>query len=301
MGELDLLSNLRTRVNYLGENRDARLNTEKLKSLQAALKDSYQGEWITLRGNPYRCLINQQKLTTNYDEKMISIEFNSGIREGDVFYWDRTNSFWIVYMQQYTEEAYFRAQIRRCDYEIEVNGCCQHVYIRGPIEQGETWINKHNLSFNTLNYTLLMYISKNEATNNFFKREQKVKFDGNNWKVVAVDRYSQKGILEVYLQEDFNNSMEDEQIPPTIEPVYSSRPYIQGPQIVKPYDTSISYEIKNTSGGTFVVNSNKVKIISADETECVLEIITGKSGEFEILYQIDNENDIVLPVHIVSL
>ena len=296
-----ILNNLRTRVEYMGENRDERLNAGKLKSLQAALKDSYQAEWITLRDNPYRCLINQRKLTEDYDEKVISIEFNAGMKEGDTFYWDRTKSFWLVYLQQFTEEAYFRANIRRCDYEVEVNDEYYPVYVRGPVQEGEEWNKKHNLVWNSLNYTLLMYIPKNEETNEFFKREQKLKFEGNNWKVVAVDRYSQRGILEVYLQEDFNNPMEEEMIPIEVEPVYSRRPYIDGPQIVKPYDSSLVYEIKNSSSGTFVVNSKKVKIISADSSQLVLEILSGKSGEFEIRYQVFGAEDVVLPVHIVSL
>ena len=296
-----ILDNLRTRVNYLGNNRDERNNTRKLKSLQATLKDSYQGEWITLNDNPYRCLINQKKLTTNIDEKMISIEFDAGMKEGDTFYWDRTNSYWLVYLQQFTEEAYFRAEVRRCDYEIEIGDNYYHVYVHGPVQQDEDWINKHNLSFNILNYTMQLMIEKNEETNEFFRRGQKLKFDGNNWKVVVVDRYTTKGVISVYMQEDFNNSMEDEQIPIEIEPVYSTRPHIDGPQIVKPYDSSLVYEIKNITGGTFVVNSNKVKINSVSSSQLVLEIISGKSGEFEIHYQVDGEDDIILPVHIVSL
>lgn len=297
----DVLNNLRTRVEYMGKTRDDRLNAGKLKSLQASLKDSYQAEWITLRNNPYRCLINQKKLSENFDEKMISIEFDSGMKEGDNFYWDRTSTFWLVYLQQLTEEAYFRAEIRKCDYEVKVEDMCYPVYIHGPQQENEDWQKKHNLTWNELNYTLCMWIQKNEKTNKFFKREQKIKFDGNNWKVVAVDRYSQKSILEVYLLEDFNNSMEDEMEPIQVTQVYSSRPYIQGPQIVKPYDTSLNYQIKNSSNGTFVVNSKKVKIISTDSSQLVLEIISGKSGEFEIRYQVDGEEDVILPVHIVSL
>lgn len=297
-----ILDEMRTRIEYLGTTRDDRFNTEKLKSLQASLKDSYQGEWITLNDNVYRCLINQQKLTTNFDEKMISIEFSAGMREGDVFYWDRTQSYWLVYLQQYTEEAYFRAQIRRCDWEIEVNDTPYKVYLRGPVEQTEVWNTKKNLNFNELNYTLMVYITKNEETNAFFKREQKVKFDGHNWKVVAVDRYSTKGIIEIYLQEDYDNTMEEESIPLEIEPVYSSQPYIEGSQVVRVYDNKLEYRVRNNLvSGEFVVNSNKAKINSANSESCELEILTGKSGEFELIYRADGAEDIVLLIHIVSL
>ena len=37
-------------------------------------------------------------------------------------------------------------------------------------------------------------------------------------------------------------------------------PYIDGPQLVNVYDINLSYEIKNASNGSFVVNSSKVKI-----------------------------------------
>ena len=153
-----ILDEMCTRVEYLGTTRDERLNTQKLKSLRAAKDDSYQAEWITFKGQPYRCLINREKLTTNFDEKMISIEFDANMREGDVFYWDRTRSYWLVYLQQTTEEAYFRAQIRRCDWELEVNNTPYKVYLRGPVEQTEVWNTKHNLSFNELNYTLMQMV-----------------------------------------------------------------------------------------------------------------------------------------------
>lgn len=297
-----ILDEMKTRVEYLGTTRDERIVKEKLKSLQAALKDSYQGEWITLNKQKYRCLINPDRLTNNFDEKMVSIEFESKMKAGDVFYWDRTKSHWLVYLQQTTEEAYFRAQIRKCDWTLKINNCCYWVYLRGPIEQTEVWNTKKNLSFNELNYSLLVYITKTEETNEFFQREQKIKFDGHNWKVIAVDRYSVNGVLEVYLKEDYDNSMEEEMIPPIIEPVYSSQPYIEGPQVVHAFDTKLEYKVRNNqSDGTFVVNSNKVKINSVNSEKCELEILTGKSGEFELIYRADGAEDICLRVHIVSL
>lgn len=305
------LENMRARMNWAGGDMDGRLNKGKLKSMQGALWNSYQAEWITLKddqvdeeGNSlaerWRCLINPDKLKEDYDQKEISIEFESGLKEGDTFLWDRTNSHWIVFLQQFTEEAYFRAQIRRCDYQIDIDGTKYWTYLRGPMETDIQWKTKHNISFNELNYSLLMYIPKNEQTMNFFERFKIIKFDNRNWEVQVVDRYSQRGVIEVSLIEYFNNDMEDAVVGPEIIQPDTEQPYIDGPQVVNVYDTDLTYEIKNTTSGYWVVNSNKVKITNSNENQCVIDILTGKSASFILTYKRENEEDINLTINVES-
>lgn len=292
-----------TRVNYLGgKSADCRLNKGKLKSMLSSQGNSYQAEWITLDRNneKWRCLINPDKLKEDYDQKEISIEFESGLKEGETFYWDRTKTHWITYLQDYAEEAYFRATIRRCNYQIEVNGHPYWVYLRGPVETSLIWRQKHSIETNDLNYTLIVYITKNEETEAFFKRFQIIKFDNHNWRVAATDRYSQRGIIEVYLDEYFDNIDEDNMVIPEIEEPGRRDPQIRGPHSVKVYDENISYSIKNASKGSFVVNSNKVKIISADESSLVIDIITGRATSFTIVYKREGEDDVTLPVTVES-
>lgn len=305
------LENMRTRMNWAGGDMDGRLNKGKLKSMQGALWNSYQAEWITLKddqvdeeGNSlaerWRCLINPDKLKEDYDQKEISIEFESGLKEGDTFLWDRTNSHWIVFLQQFTEEAYFRAQIRRCDYQIDIDGTKYWTYLRGPMETDIQWRTKHNISFNELNYSLLMYIPKNEQTMNFFERFKIIKFDNRNWEVQVVDRYSQRGVIEVSLMEYFNNDMEGAVVGPEVVQPDTEQPYIDGPQIVNVYDTNLTYEIKNTTSGFWVVSSNKVKITNSNETQCVIDILTGKSASFILTYKRENEEDLNLTINVES-
>lgn len=302
---------MRARMNWAGGDIDGRLNKGKLKSMQGALWNSYQAEWITLKddqvdeeGNSlaerWRCLINPDKLKEDYDQKEISIEFESGLKEGDTFLWDRTNSHWIVFLQQFTEEAYFRAQIRRCDYQIDIDGTKYWTYLRGPMETDIQWKTKHNISFNELNYSLLMYIPKNEQTMNFFERFKIIKFDNRNWEVQVVDRYSQRGVIEVSLIEYFNNDMEDAVVGPEIVQPDIEQPYIDGPQVVNVYDIDLTYEIKNTTSGFWIVNSNKVKITNSNETQCVIDILTGKSASFILTYKRENEEDINLTINVES-
>ena len=42
--------------------------------------------------------------------------------------------------------------------------------MRGPLEQTIQWNSKHNLNINELNYTAVMFITKNQETLDFFDR-----------------------------------------------------------------------------------------------------------------------------------
>lgn len=300
------LDTMKKRMEYAGGDADGRNVKGKLKSMLGALQNSYQAEWITINEDDeekkarWRCLINPDKLKEDYDQKEISIEFESNLKEGDVFLWDRTNTHWIVYLQEFSEEAYFRASIRRCDYQIDVDGTKYWIYLRGPVETTIQWNQKHQIYFNDLNYTIIMYVPKTEQTLNFFERHKIIKFDNHNWVVNAVDRYSQKGIVEVVLGESFDNEMEDNMIVPEVTIPDEELPHISGPQFVSVFDENVPYEIKNANNGKFVVSSSKVEISSATETSCEISILTGKSGSFNLIYQRDGEEDIVLNITIES-
>jgi hypothetical protein len=296
MGGLDLM---RKRMNFDGgDTADGRNVLGKYRSFKSALDNSYQGEWIIFNDKRYRCLINPDKMTNEYDQKEISIDFNAGMQNGDTFYWERMDSHWIVYLQKLEEEAYFRAQIRKCNYQI--NGWW--VYLRGPVETSLVWSQKHSIEFNDMNETILIYVAKNDETVAFFKRFQIIKFDGHNWRVAATDKYSQDEIIEVYLEEYYDNEMQDNMVIPEIVEPDKKNPYIDGPTIVQPYDSNVTYTIANYKlRGGFVVSSNKVKIVKQTETELVLDITTGKSGTFVIEYYRNDEKVTDITITVDSL
>lgn len=298
---------------------DGRLVKGKYDSFKSALTNSYQAEWITLdKGSEnerrWRCLINPSRLTEQFDKKVISIDFASGIEEGSVFWWDRTNRYWIVDLQQHTEEAYFRGIITRADYTIDVNGKTYWISIRGPVETTTVWNQKHGIIWNDLNYSIAIKIAKDSNTVNYFTRHQVVKMklmyhdvdtdelieEWHNWKVVATDKYSEEKIMEVYLKEWYDNEMEDAEVPIEEPQANPMEAHIEGPANIYPYDIK-EYSIVGISSGEFVVNSNKVKIISSDEKSCVIEILSGKSFDFELFYVAENGTNIVKPIKVLPM
>lgn len=306
------LDRAKLRAGYLGYDAADGRNVEgKYKSFQSALKNSYQAEWITLnRGTDkeqrWRCLINASRLTENFDKKVLSIDFESGVEEGTVFWWDRTNRHWIVNLQQHTEEAYFRGIITRCDYEMDIDGDKYLVSVRGPVETDTIWNQKHGINWNDLNYSMVIQITKNSQTVNYLTRGRVVKMklaypdvetgeiveEWHNWKVAATDKYSSEKVMEVYLDESYDNPAEDVSIPVEEKQEDPMHPYIEGPAIVNVFDTNVSYSIVGYKSGEFVVSSSKVKIISSTETSCVIDILASKASSF-ILKYVTTNGDIV--------
>lgn len=319
---LDLL---KKRLQFSGGNQEGRMIEGKLKSLKKALIHSYQAATAILAdGREFRCLINPDKLKMDYEDKIISIPFEDiclnkdrvgttteglekiGMKAGDVFTWKETNTFWLVYLRRYEEDAYFRAEIRKCDYEIEINDNKYKVYIAGPSKARIDWMTKSTqggVSWNNLNYDAMMYLTKNEETEKYFHRFSKIKVCGRPWEVVMVDSISTEGVLQVALKEDFTNSIEEaaaaeKQPEPEID---TTLPYIDGDAIVYPYDEK-SYTIQNASNGIWAVdNKSKVSIINQTSQQADIVITTGRSGQFKLLYQRENEDDIVLDITIESL
>ena len=309
---------MKTRLNYAGGDANGRNTEGKLKSFHTALKNSYQAEWITLHKDEENekrvlCLINPSRLTEEFDKKVLSIDFEHGVKEGDVFYWDRTERFWMVNLQQHTEEAYFRGTITRCEHQAIIDDRLYWITLRGPMESDASWSGKHNIYINKLNYSMMMEITKNKHTMDYFSRFKIIKIknsyvdeDGaeyteeHRWQVVATDKYSSNTIIQVYLNEYADNSMEDAMVQPEEIEQDTALPYIDGPQKVNVYDEAIVYNIQNITGGSFVINSKLVKIKESNDTSLVLDVITGRSGNFDIIYRIDGNDDIILNVKIES-
>ena len=109
----------------------------------------------------------------------------------------------------------------------------------------------------------------------------------------------------VYLKEWYQNSIEkakaEEDAAAEVTSITTEdEPAIEGPTAVYPYDKK-TYIIKNAENGTWVIGSSKAKILQQDNTTVYIEITTGRSGNFELKYIRENEEDIVLNITIQSL
>ena len=210
-----------TRFRQAGGNRQQeRMIKDKRRSLDWAVWNSYQAAEVVREDaedrKPVRALINPNKLKQDYDDKIISIGFEYNFQCGDVFEWLGTHTKWIIYLQDLTELAYFRGDIRRCSYEIvweDENGTHRtYAAVRGPVETKINFIQKHGISVDTPNHSLSIIMPKNEYSLAYFKRYSKFYLQGYDtcWRVEAIDSISTPGILEVVAVEYYSNQSEDD-------------------------------------------------------------------------------------------
>ena len=324
------LDEMLQRLEIAGGDQDGRNVKGKLLSFRSALKNSYQAEWIEFNNEIYRCLINPDKLRESFDHKEISIDYDAGLKNGDYIFWpfrffnlengelqrarikknilddenESKGTHWIVYMQDFAEEAYFRGSIRRCDHTIMVNDTLYWIYLTGP-SQMEIELGKHGgIEIAGMSYILHLYIQDNPETRAFFERLKIVKFDGHNWRITAVDRYTQKGVITVYLEEYRDNPEEDAMIVPEIIEPSKEDPYIEGPQSIK-YNKEYTYSIVgDVTGGVFkAVKANgetdftKVNIVSQTDSSCVLKIpkMVSFREYFDLIY-VTNDTELRLNI-----
>ena len=193
---------------------------DKRRSLNSAVWNSYQAAEVVKTDaedkKPVRALINPNKLKQDYDDKIISVGFEYNFKPGTIFEWLGTKTYWIVYLQDLTELAYFRGDIRKCSYEIaweDEDGLHKtYAAVRGPVETKINFIQKHGISVDTPNYSLSILMPKNEGTLKYFQRYQKFYLQGDEmcWRVEATDWISTPGILEVTAVEYYANKDEDD-------------------------------------------------------------------------------------------
>lgn len=320
------LDSLATRLQYYGGNKQVdRMNDDKLRSLKKALLYSYQSATARLNdGREFRCLINPDHIKNTFDNKFISIPFKDiclnekesnkktseglqeiGMKPGDVFTWVENNTDWLVYLRRLEETAYFRAEIRRCKYSVTIDDTEYKCYVARPSVNEIDWRHQDEKLWNDIDYTLQMYITKDEKTEAFFHRFSKLKINGKPWEVQSIDSMSSDGIIIVYLKEWYQNSIQEEKDKEDAAAEVSSvitenEAAIIGPTAVYPYDKK-TYTIQNAEGGTWVIGSSKAKILEQDDSTVYVEIVTGRSGKFELKYVRENEEDIILNINIQSL
>lgn len=297
-------------------------------SYQAAVVQKYIPTEKDNQSSPFfRCLINKEKQHVDYQDKEISIPFQecsvsvepkvkdnndlleTGFHTGTTFVWRHGNrqewvpdSHWIVYMQYSEQTAYFRGEIRKADQEIEIipiekdgsegDPLIYYGWTSGPDEKSILWNVKQDTVWNDLNYTKLIYITKDETTLAFFKRFDRVNINGKPWEVQAFNENygttSNKpdtGIIRVAVKETYTSTKQ--QIRNKEKAAAEEKePTIIGSSTLSPYDKNVKYRIKNSSGGAWSVSTPSgapaddiVSYTIDDNNNLYISVITNKAYE----------------------
>jgi len=278
-----------SRIQYLGGDQIGRINKNKLESFKWALRNDYNSRKIKVHNSVWNCLINTQSggLKSDYDKKVISVDFASGLQAGDTFELLEDGSHWMIYLPIITETAYLRSEIIKCRYKLEVNGQMYWVYFQGPSETDLRWFIKDNINVNELNLSGTIYIKNDENTRHFFQRFTRIKMDGHMWEVQVTDSITVPGILELEVQEYYDNSIIE--LPEVKKDKTTPVNVISGKTVVK-QDTIVGYAISNEAYDSSikweVKNNSRVKIIETlqDGRICKVKVYPGAIKTFDICY-----------------
>lgn len=298
-----------------GTHQEDRMIKDKWRTLQRALKYSYQacttqkiqsfnmllpGDWVgpEVDESPYpydRALINADKVKQDYDDKILSIDYNAGYQPGDIFEWKKTGTYWIIYTQEITEDAYFRGEIRRCRHRIKFkdeNGNIWSTWsaIRGPVETQIDSIQKNQERIDVPNLSLNILLPRNDITLKAFERYSEFLFAGRCWRVEAPDSISMKNIIEVNAEEnyinqdtdDVDNEIKNGLVISPIDPTPQSE--IKGETFIKP-KLEYTYSIDKQGGCWKILENVPVKIVL--DTNKSIKLVWDKmiSGQFTLSWR----------------
>ena len=291
---LDLM---RARLNVRGGAlQQDRMIKDKRENLDKVILYSYQGAKVRKLGSESSdpALINPNTVKQDYDDKIISIGFEYDYKPGTIFDWVNTGTKWLIYLQDLTELAYFKGDIRKCSYEIKWKGTdgevkSTYAAVKGPSEKNISSTVASGISVDSPNYSLNLLLPLNEDTLAQFTRYSEFYLSNICWRVEAIDMISTPGILEVNAVEYFKNEQTDnveegiveglivEEIP---EP---SAATIEGEIFIKP-KRSYTYKYTGINTGSWNYDKNLPLEVEVNDKEITLKWTKTYTGQFVIEY-----------------
>lgn len=302
-----------------GQPQQNRMIKDKRWTLDHATKYSYQAAKIRHTDAEDKeeapSLINPDKTKQDYDDKILSVGYEYRYKPGDVFDWMNTGTKWIIYLQDLTELAYFRGEIRRCNYTVswldeDGNEHMQYLAVRGPVETKINYIQKNGISVDTPNHSLNILMTKTPEALKYFRRYSKFYLQGIEeedknicWRVEANDSISMPGILQVVAVEyfanetkdDIDNSLVNGLVMKPVDPNKEAGTgnLIQGETFIKPkVEYSYFYRGKETAQWT-IEGKAPVQIVSQTNKKVTLKWISNYHGQFVLKHGSDSSKTIV--------
>ena len=281
------MDTLAARIEYLGGCQLRRINKQKLASLRAALRNDYNSRLIkTQLHDAWPALINANNLKPDYDKKIISVEYAAKLEPGDVFEILDDGTHWMIYLPILTETAYLQSEIIRCRYTLAVDDEVYWIYFQGPTETDLRWFIKRGINVNELNLSGTIFIKNTPTTRAFFERFTHIKVDNHIWEVQVTDSISVPGILELEVQEYYDNPIAEL---PEIVRETEDESIIVGETVVK-QDTTIGYyipaEYVKSKYKWEVIGNPRVKIteIMSEGNICKVRVYDGAIGSYTVKY-----------------
>ena len=279
-----------------------RMIKDKRETLDRVVWYSYQGADVRKLDSETveRALINPNTVKQDYDDKTISIGYEYEYKPGTIFEWVRTGTKWLIYLQDLTELAYFKGDIRKCSYQITWKSETGDEYatyaaVTGPSEKTIDTTKTEGISLDVPNHSLTIMLPATIEVLAYFKRYSKFYIqplkEGDSpvcWRVEATDTISMPGILEITAYEYYINEQKDNVEEGIVD--------AWGEEIPKPQDTTIegdifikpkkpyTYKYTGEENAEWIFDSRLPIEAHINDKEITIKWTTTYTGQFVLQY-----------------
>ena len=285
-----------------GQSQQDRMIKDKRKTLDRVVWYSYQGADVRKLDSETveRALINPNTVKQDYDDKTISIGYEYNYKPGTIFEWVNTGTKWLIYLQDLTELAYFKGNVRKCNYKIKWNDEVSNIHetfaaVIGPSQANYNTVEKNGISMDLPSHTLKLLLPAEIDVLKYFKRYSKFYIqplkEGDSpvcWRVEATDTVSMPGIIEITANEYYINEQKDnveegivdawgEKIP---EPQDIA---IEGEIFIKP-KKSYTYKYTGEENAKWIFDSRLPIEAHINNKEITIKWTTTYTGQFVLQY-----------------
>lgn len=191
----------------------------------------------------------------------------------------------MVYLPILTETAYLQSEIIRCRYTLAIGDETYWIYFQGPTETDLRWFIKRGINVNELNLSGTIFIKNTTTTRDFFERFTHIKVDGHIWEIQVTDSISVPGILELEVQEYYDNPIAE--LPEIVHG--QNEDVIVGEDIVE-QDSIVGYyiprEYMKSKYKWTIEGNDRVRIVEVmnNGNMCKVRVHAGAVGGYTVKY-----------------
>lgn len=190
----------------------------KKRNLSNRLKFDYNREDIVFNNNEYRVVIQSDGYYNTEKYFKISAPKEIGLKTGNVFYWKRQESYFMIVLQRKTEKTYFTGRIQEARYPVSYldsfnNKVTQYGVIKNIEDTTRSNIIQPTPTIaEIIDGSLTLLLEKTETIKVLKERGKYVKIGNRDWKIVGWDDLTYDNIVCFNLVETLSFE-EDTDIP----------------------------------------------------------------------------------------
>lgn len=200
--------------NFLRRAKNSTVDGLKDATFKRRLKRDYNSEDIEVNDVPLKAVIQTSRLSESADYKKISLNLNTEVRAGDLIYWNRLDSHWLIFLQRTTEKTYFLGEMQLAKYKIHWRDEYGNEFSQyGCLRRKSSDIVNYHSYFDAYSEADQLLLPLTKETR-ILKRYDKIKLSNTTYSIRGIDDINRENLIVFYLERtDSNGTYDTETLP----------------------------------------------------------------------------------------